>query len=157
MPNAKLSTAIVTNYALPLAPQNFVVNVGVAYGTDLARAERIALEVARDVLTTVPEGVPGFEPAVLRYSGFGDSSVNFFVVMQARAYPDRSSVISEFVKRLHGRYRQASRFRSRNAWSTCGTSRRCRPRRRSALPAGVTGGRPGPPASTYPSRRQSRP
>lgn len=103
VPNTKLSTSIVTNYALPLASQVFVVNVGVAYGTDLARAEQVAVEVAKEALKAVPEGVPEFNPTV-RYTGFGESSVNFFVVLQTKAYPDRWAVTSEFVKRLHKRY-----------------------------------------------------
>ena len=103
VPNTKLSTSIVTNYALPLASQVFVVNVGVAYGTDLAKAEQVAVEVAKEALKAVPEGVPDFNPTV-RYTGFGDSSVNFFVVLQTKAYPDRWAVTSEFVKRLHKRF-----------------------------------------------------
>ena len=106
VPNAKLSTAIVTNYALPLSPQVFVVNVGVAYGTDLQRAEQLALEVAREVQQSVPEAVADFTPS-LRYSGFGDSALNFDVVLQTRAYPERFAMVSEFIKRLHDRFGDA--------------------------------------------------
>lgn len=103
VPNAKLATAITTNYALPDAPQNFTVAVGVAYGSDLDQVERVALEVARETLRAVPEGVAEFEPA-LRFKELGESSVNCFVVLRARSYAERWSVTSEFIKRLHRRF-----------------------------------------------------
>lgn len=103
VPNAKLATAITTNYNAPLLSQNVVVQVGVAYGSDLDRVERVTLEVAAQTQREVPESVPDFVPA-LRFKEFGESSVNFFVVLQARSYPQRWSVISEFIKRLHHRF-----------------------------------------------------
>jgi len=80
-----------------------VVDVSVAYGSDLARVEAVALEVARAIQRDVPEGTSDFEPA-LRFKAFGDSSLDFFVVLQARNYQDRWSVVSEFIKRLHDRF-----------------------------------------------------
>ncbi len=49
VPNAKLASAIVTNYSMP--DHEVVVNVavGVDYGSDLEHVERVSLEVAREV------------------------------------------------------------------------------------------------------------
>ena len=104
VPNAKLASALVANYSLPTSPQNFVVKMGVAYGSDLARVERVALEVATETLRSgLPEAIADFNPAV-RFTDFGESSINFFVVFQARAYTDRWSVVSDFIKRIHVRF-----------------------------------------------------
>lgn len=105
VPNARLAGAITVNYDLPIRTQNFVVQLGVAYGSDLERVERVCLEVATEIQKTVPEANPDFVP-VLRYKEFGASSINFFVVMQARAFPDRWSLISPFIKAIHHRFAQ---------------------------------------------------
>lgn len=105
VPNAKLASAVIVNFSLPTIPQNIVVNMGVGYGSDLARVERIVLEVAAETLGAVPEAVADFKPAV-RFKEFGESSINLFVVFQARAYTDRWSVISDFIKRIHPRLAQ---------------------------------------------------
>ena len=104
VPNAKLSSAITTNYSKPFAPQVFVLTVGVSYDSDLAAVERVTVEVATAAMRAIPEGDSDFIP-VIRYKEFGDSSINFMVVLKARSYPDRWALIHEFVKRLHERYR----------------------------------------------------
>ncbi len=78
VPNAKFSQSIVTNYHLPDLELAVVIEASVDYASDLERVERIATEVARDVMQTVPGGVPGFEPFV-RYHTFGDPGIGFSV------------------------------------------------------------------------------
>jgi len=105
IPNTKLAGTIVTNYSLPESETAVPVQVGVSYDSDLERVERVTLEVAREVLRTVPGGVPDFEP-LIRYHTFGDSSIQFTVVLRSRTYPDHPVLRHEFIKRLHRRYRQ---------------------------------------------------
>ncbi|HEX7401001.1 MAG TPA: mechanosensitive ion channel family protein, partial [candidate division Zixibacteria bacterium] len=50
-------------------------------------------------------GVPNFEPFI-RYHTFGDSSINFTVILRAQEYTDQYLIKHEFVKRLHQRYQQ---------------------------------------------------
>jgi small-conductance mechanosensitive channel len=75
----------------------------VHYGSDLARVERVTMEVARDVMKNVTGGVPGFEPFI-RYHTFGESSIDFTVILRGREFVDQFLVKHEFVKRLHARY-----------------------------------------------------
>lgn len=75
------------------------------YGSDLEKVEAVTLEVAKEVMNEVQGGVPGFDPAV-RYHTFGDSSINFTVVLRVREYTDQYLVKHEYVKRLHRRYRE---------------------------------------------------
>jgi small-conductance mechanosensitive channel len=103
VPNAKLSQSIVTNYHLPDLELAVVIEVSVDYASDLDRVELIATEVARDVMQTVPGGVPGFEPFV-RYHTFGDPGVGFSVILRAQEFVDQHLIKHEFTKRLHRRF-----------------------------------------------------
>ncbi|MEU1204402.1 mechanosensitive ion channel family protein [Nocardia sp. NPDC005825] len=49
-------------------------------------------------------GVTDAEPAV-RFRTFGDFGIRFRVILRTRAYADQYVLISEFMKRLHQRFR----------------------------------------------------
>ncbi len=103
VPNATFAQSIVVNYYRPVQEMSVLVQVGVAYGSDLPRVEEVSIEVGREVMREVPGGVPMHEPMV-RFHTFGDSSVNFSVILRAKEYTDRYLITHEFVKRLHARY-----------------------------------------------------
>jgi small-conductance mechanosensitive channel len=103
VPNAKLAQAITTNYSLPQTQLAVPVQVGVAYGSDLARVEAVTLEVARAVQAEADGAVRGFEP-VVRFHTFGDSAILLNAVLQAHTFEHRAIVISEFIKRLSARF-----------------------------------------------------
>lgn len=103
VPNARVADMIVTNYSLPEPEQAVLVQVGVAYESDLEKVERVACDVGREVLRDVTGGVPAFEPFI-RYHTFGDSSINFTVILRARKFTDRYLLTHEFMKRLMVRF-----------------------------------------------------
>lgn len=103
VPNSKLIQAIVTNYYLPDKEVAVLVNLGVHYKSDLKKVRRVTVEVAREVMKEVPGGIPDFEPFV-RFGEFGDSSVNFSVIMRAREVVDQYLIKDQFIERLHARY-----------------------------------------------------
>lgn len=103
VPNSKLSQAIVINHHLPAHDLAVLVEVGVDYASDLGHVERVVVDVAREVMQQVTGGVPEFEPFI-RYHTFGESSVDFTVILRAREYVDQYLVKHEFVKRLHARF-----------------------------------------------------
>jgi small-conductance mechanosensitive channel len=105
VPNAKLSSSVVTNFFMPETRMAVPVTIGVSYASDLGKVERVTVEVARQVMNEVEGGVPGSEP-FLRYHTFGDSSIIFTIYLYAREYNDLYLVKHEFVKRLHERYRE---------------------------------------------------
>ena len=105
IPNSKLASSIVTNYYMPEKILSVLVSVGVSYDSDLEKVEEIVIEVAKEVMQTVPGGVPEFEPFV-RYSSFGDFSINFSVIMRAKEYTDQFLIRHEFIKRLHKRFKK---------------------------------------------------
>lgn len=105
VPNQKLTSSLVINYYLPSKEMAILVEVGVHYASDLEKVELITIEVARDVLKNVQGGVPVFDPFI-RYHTFGESSVNFTVILRGKEFTDQYLVKHEFVKRLHKRYQQ---------------------------------------------------
>jgi small-conductance mechanosensitive channel len=105
VPNSKLASAITTNYYLPERELSVLVQVGVAYSSDLDRVERVTIEVGREVMRDVQGGVATHEPFI-RYHTFGDSSINFSVILRGKEFTDRYLLTHEFIKRLHRRYRE---------------------------------------------------
>lgn len=105
IPNLKLAQTIVTNYSLPDKEMAVLVNLGVHYNSDLKKVESVTCDVAKGVMKEVQGGVPGFEPFI-RYGNFGDSSVQFTVILRAREFVDQYLIKHEFIKRLHERYRK---------------------------------------------------
>jgi small-conductance mechanosensitive channel len=103
IPNAKLVSAVVTNYHLPEPMMAFSVPVGVVYGSDLAKVERVALEVAKDVMATVQGGHSELEPAV-RFTAFADSAITFNISMRVREFPAQFLMRHELIKRLYDRF-----------------------------------------------------
>lgn len=103
IPNSKLAESIVINNYLLDKEMGFVVDCGVDYGSDLDKVEKIAMEVARDVQKTVPGAIRDFEP-LFRFKSFGDSNINFYVVLRVTEFINKYSVQSEFVKRLKARF-----------------------------------------------------
>ena len=104
VPNAKLASAIVTNYNIPNEEISISVDIGVSYESDLEKVERVTIEVARGVMKDVHGGVTDFEPAVSYYK-FGDSGIYFNVALRARAFVDQYAIKHELIKRLHKSYR----------------------------------------------------
>ncbi|HEY7727853.1 MAG TPA: mechanosensitive ion channel family protein [Candidatus Eisenbacteria bacterium] len=105
VPNARVVEMILTNYNLPEPEQAALVEVGVSYGSDLERVERVTIEVAKQVLRDVTGGVAQFDPFI-RYHTFGNSSIDFTVILRVSQFVDRYLVTHEFVKRLKRRYEQ---------------------------------------------------
>jgi small-conductance mechanosensitive channel len=103
VPNAQLASSVTTNFSLPSAEQAVLIQVSVAYEEDLARVERVTLEVARDVLRTVAGGVEEYSPLV-RFHTFADNGIGFTVVLRGKHFTDKYLLKHEFVKRLHLRY-----------------------------------------------------
>jgi small-conductance mechanosensitive channel len=103
VPNAKLAQAILVNHHLPSEELAVLVQVGVDYSSDLGHVERVAIDVGRDVMRSVAGGVAEFEPFV-RFHTFGESSVDFTMILRARQYVDQYLVKHEFIKRLHARF-----------------------------------------------------
>jgi small-conductance mechanosensitive channel len=67
--------------------------------------EEIVLEIATDVIRDVEEAVTDGEP-FFGYSAFGDSNIDFFIVLQATDRTGTFIIASEVIKRVHARFRE---------------------------------------------------
>lgn len=99
IPNRQLVDSVVTNYHLPSKSFMLLVEVGVHPASDLDEVEEVTLRVAREVMRTVPGGVPEFAP-FLRYHTFGDSRIDFNVILRVEEFTDNFRVRHEFIKAL---------------------------------------------------------
>jgi small-conductance mechanosensitive channel len=104
VPNSKLASTVTANFNLPDPQQAVLVEVGVSYGSDLGRVEQVTVEVGQQVMREVSGAVPDFSPFI-RYHTFGDSSIDFTVILRGQDYVSQYLIKHEFIKRLHERYR----------------------------------------------------
>ncbi|MBN2224781.1 MAG: mechanosensitive ion channel family protein [Deltaproteobacteria bacterium] len=103
VPNSRLSTTVITNLSRPVQEMSLIVPVGVSYTSDLAKVERVSIEVAALVMKEVPGGVEKFQPLV-RFTQLSEYSINFNVILRVHQYTDQYLVIHEFIKRLFERF-----------------------------------------------------
>lgn len=103
IPNYLLSSSIVTNYYQPEQQMSVLINVGVSYDSDLDHVDRVTTKVATKVMTEVEGGIPDEEPFI-RFNNFGESSIDFTVIMQTNEVVNQYIIKHEFIKLLHRRY-----------------------------------------------------
>lgn len=105
VPNGKLADMIITNYYLPFKEVTFNVEIGVGYESNLEHVERVTKQVVKETLAYMETGIKDFEPG-LNFISFSDSSIKLKVFLRVLEYSDQFSVKSEFIKRLHKRYKE---------------------------------------------------
>ncbi|MGW3658024.1 mechanosensitive ion channel family protein [Streptomyces sp. NPDC005151] len=104
IPNARLAGTNMTNFNRPEQQLSITVQVGVGYDSDLEHVERVTAEVVENVMTDITGAVPDHEPAI-RFHTFGDSRINFTVILGVGEFSDQYRIKHEFIKRLHARFR----------------------------------------------------
>ena len=77
--------------------------VGVSYDSDLDKVERVTLEVAKQVLEAVDKDVD--IPPAVRFHTFGESSIDFNVILHSSRFDHQFVLKHEFIKALTRRYR----------------------------------------------------
>ncbi len=104
IPNNKLSSAIISNFSRPTREHTFSLEIGVSYSSDLSFVEKIAFETAKKVIMENPGGVSSFDP-VIRFQGFGNSSITMTIIMRASDYKNQGALKSQCVKEIHKRFK----------------------------------------------------
>jgi small-conductance mechanosensitive channel len=105
VPNQKIATSIIINYAQPFAECSISIPIGVSYGSDLKHVEKVTAAVAKEILQETEGGVKSFEPFI-RYVSFAESSINFNVILRVKTVTDQSFIRHEFIKKIYERYQQ---------------------------------------------------
>ena len=103
IPNTVLMESVMTNYYSDSMEMTVLVECGVSYGSDLEQVESVSLEVANQVIEEVDEAVDDFEP-VVRFNNFGESNIDFVIVMRAEDRVGSFVVRHEMMKRIHARF-----------------------------------------------------
>jgi small-conductance mechanosensitive channel len=103
IPNSKLASAIIRNYTLNETEVIFYLELGVAYDSDLEKVERVTLNTAKQILMNTDGADSSFDP-VMRFHTFGDSSINFTVMLRVKEYVYQYPVKHAFIKALHKAY-----------------------------------------------------
>ncbi len=103
VPNTKLAQAIVTNFSLEDPNVTVRLAVGVAYDSDLEKVERVAIEVAREVVARMEKTAKTFEP-VVRFHTFGESSIELNLIVRCTEFAEQFLVQHELVKAIHRRF-----------------------------------------------------
>ena len=104
VPNAKLASAIVTNFDLPARSMLLRVPVGVEYDADLDHVERVTVAVAQETIEELT-GHPPDEAPLVFLQAFGEFSLNLIVLLRVRDFFDQYRVRHVFMKKLLQRYR----------------------------------------------------
>ncbi|MCL0044154.1 mechanosensitive ion channel family protein [Dehalococcoidia bacterium] len=105
IPNSKLADTIATNYNYPQDEMSLYVQVGVSYFSDLHHVEQVTVEVAKKIMQEIPGAVKEYQPSIW-YTGFGDSNINFWVVLRALGYMESWVVKHNFIQALFSRYNE---------------------------------------------------
>jgi len=69
----------------------------------LEKVESITIDVAKKVVKEYPGAVRDFKPFI-RYKEFGDSNINFSVIMRIKEFKDQYVLKHEFIKALKKRF-----------------------------------------------------
>ena len=106
IPNQKIASSIITNYSMPRHDIIIKIPVGVAYDSDLQKVEDVTLDVARQVLSALNEKLDDERQPSVRFFNFGDSSIDFNVLLHSARFDDQFRLKHEFIKALTARFRQ---------------------------------------------------
>jgi small-conductance mechanosensitive channel len=103
VPNSKLANAIVTNFYSPDKALVASLEVTVRYGSDLAKVERLSLDIAKEVAAATSGMVPNTVPGVT-FSRLTDLGIVYFISFQVQEYNDQFRLKHELIKRLQQRF-----------------------------------------------------
>lgn len=104
VPNNKLIESIITDHSAPESGgKSVVIQCGVGYGSDLDKVEKVTIQVATEIQKKVPGAVKDFKPFI-RYHTFGDSNIDFSIILRVEKPTDKYLVTHEFIKALKKRF-----------------------------------------------------
>lgn len=107
VPNAKITSTIITNYYLPEKDLSIRIELGIPYEVDdLGKVEEVVLSVAKRVIADEFKQQDNFPEPKVYYYELGDSSIKMKVVIRLKELKDKRIVRDKFVKELISQFRQ---------------------------------------------------
>lgn len=105
IPNSKIASSIIKNYSRPDQELAVLIEARVSYNSNLKKVEKVVEEVGIEIMEKIPGAIEEFKPFI-RYHTFGDSGIEFTVILRAQKFVDRYLVKHEFIKALHEKFRE---------------------------------------------------
>ena len=102
VPNKEFITGKVLNWTLSDTVNRIVINVGIAYGTDIKLARQILLDVASEHPSVTDEPAPS-----VTFGAFGDSTLDFTLRCYVPNIDNRLSIVHELHESIHDRLNAA--------------------------------------------------
>ena len=99
VPNKELVTGRLLNWTLSDATTRILIQVGIAYGSDVDRAMEILLELADEDERVLDEPNPG-----VVFDQFAESSLNLAFRVFVRTLTDRAPVMTDMHRNIHRRF-----------------------------------------------------
>jgi MscS family membrane protein len=104
IPNSKITSNVVVNYAQPDIKMKVRIPFSVAYGTDMPRVKQILLGIAHEAAEKTPWVITDLAPSVY-FLEFGESSLNGQLILWTNNY-DNSWDVQDYVNtRIDERFR----------------------------------------------------
>ena len=101
VPNSTISSTEVINYSLPDVRIKLKIPIGVAYGTDIEKVKEIALNISKNTKKILKDPEPG-----IYFVEFGDSSLNFTLIVWVHDFKDRLKVIDHINTELNRKFEE---------------------------------------------------
>jgi small-conductance mechanosensitive channel len=98
IPNSKMASSVVSNYEMPQREQAALFEVGTSYNQDPEHVLKVLGRVAKQCVEEIPQIVKTFDP-IVRLNGFGDSALNFLVIVRVNHHVDRFATFHEMRRR----------------------------------------------------------
>jgi small-conductance mechanosensitive channel len=106
VPNAKLAETILTNFHLPEKRMSLLIPISVSYQSDPSKIEAILLAEVASAMDQIPGLLAEPAPFVRFIPGFGESSLDFTLIVQVNEFVSQYLVQHELRKRLFARFQQ---------------------------------------------------
>jgi small-conductance mechanosensitive channel len=106
VPNSKMAQSMITNFYLPVPHLALRIPVSVSYGSDPQHVENVILDEVKKSTSAIQELIMDPEPVVRFIPGFGDSSLDFTLIVYVKEYADQFPVQSALRKRIFNRFKE---------------------------------------------------
>lgn len=101
IPNSKVINDNIVNYAAPDTTVRVKIPIGVAYGTDPEKVDKIMLEIANNTPNILKEPKP-----LVRFTQYAESSQNFELLVWIYHYDDRHRVLDSIFRDMFKRFKE---------------------------------------------------
>jgi len=105
IPNQKITSNVVVNYAMPDVRMKVRIPISVAYGSDMKRVKEVLLDIAREAGEKTPWVLKEPAPSVY-FLEFGESSLNIQLVLWTNNYDNSWNVQDYLNMRIDERFRE---------------------------------------------------